>query len=46
MSKAKTSTPVQTQASKRGQNRDAQATMKLSLKLGFARNARLNPPTE
>lgn len=39
MSKAKIATPVVT--SKTGKLRDPQATMKLSLKLGIARNARL-----
>ena len=38
--KAKIETPVVT--SKTGKNSDPQATLKLSLKLGFARAARLN----
>ncbi|ADG59951.1 hypothetical protein Acj9p051 [Acinetobacter phage Acj9] len=38
--KAKIATPVVT--SKVGKLRDPQATAKLSLKLGFVRNARLN----
>ena len=47
MSKSKTTQvqPTEFTSSKVGKLRDPQATMKLSLKLGFARNARLNPPT-
>lgn len=41
MSKVKAAQTTEVQLTKRGKNRDPKATMKLSLKLGFARNARL-----
>lgn len=41
MAKQKTQV-TEVQLTKRGKNRDPQATMKLSLALGFARNKRLS----